>query len=84
MELKEYLIINALLEEKELEESRNNKIFDAIFERSFKKDKYISPDIEVEEIIVEKGFAGSHGHGHGHAHGKAGKWDEIETVDEWD
>ncbi len=82
MELKEYLIINALLEEKELEESRKNKIFDAIFERSFKKDKYISPDIEVEEIVVEKGFAGSHGHGH--AHGKAGKWDEIETVDEWD
>jgi hypothetical protein len=46
------------------------------------KKKYIAPIIEVEEIIVEKGFAGSHGHGH--AHGKAGKWDEIEEVDEWD
>ena len=45
------------------------------------KKKYIAPIIEVEEIIVEKGFAGSHGHGH---HGKAGKWDEIEEVDEWD
>jgi hypothetical protein len=49
------------------------------------KKKYIAPIIEVEEIIVEKGFAGSHGHGHGHghAHGKAGKWDEIEE-EEWD
>ena len=46
------------------------------------KAKYIEPIIEVEEIIVEKWFAGSHGNGH--AHGKAGKWDEIETVDEWD
>ena len=46
------------------------------------KKKYIAPVIEVEEIIVEKGFAGSHGHDH--AHGKAGKWDEIEEVDEWD
>lgn len=45
------------------------------------KKKYIAPIIEVEEIIVEKGFAGSHGHGHGH--GKAGKWDEIEE-EEWD
>lgn len=50
------------------------------------KKKYIAPIIEVEEIVVEKGFAGSHGngHGHGHAHGKAGKWDEIEDIDEWD
>jgi hypothetical protein len=49
------------------------------------KKKYIAPIIEVEEIVVEKGFAGSHGHGHGHghAHGKAGKWDEIEE-EEWD
>ena len=42
------------------------------------KKKYIAPIIEVEEIIVEKGFAGSH------AYGKAGKWDEIEDVDQWD
>lgn len=50
------------------------------------KKKYIAPIIEVEEIVVEKGFAGSHGHGHGHghAHGKAGKWDEIEDINEWD
>ena len=48
------------------------------------KSKYLAPDIEINEITVEKGFAGSHGNGHGHAHGKAGKWDEIEEVDEWD
>lgn len=46
------------------------------------KKKYIAPIIEVEEIVVEKGFAGSHGNGH--AHGKAGKWDEIEDINEWD
>jgi len=50
------------------------------------KSKYLAPDIKEYEIAVEKGFAGSHGHGHGHghAHGKAGKWDEIDEVDEWD
>ena len=46
------------------------------------KSKYLAPDIKEYEIAVEKGFAGSHGNGH--AHGKAGKWDEIEEVDEWD
>lgn len=46
------------------------------------KSKYLAPDIKEYEIAVEKGFAGSHWHGH--AHGKAGKWDEIEEVDEWD
>lgn len=49
---------------------------------------YVKPIVEIYEIQAEKGFAGSHGHGHGHggghAHGKAGKWDEIEDIDEWD
>ena len=39
------------------------------------KKKHIAPIIEVEEIIVEKGFAGSHGHGHAHGEGwKMGKY----------
>ena len=46
------------------------------------KKKDIAPVVEGEEIIVEKGFAGSHGNDH--AHGKAGKWESIEEVDEWD
>lgn len=69
MDIKEYLIESALQEEKTLPEASINM-----------KKKYIAPIIEVEEINVEKGFAGSYGH----AYGNAGKWDEIETFDEWD
>lgn len=38
------------------------------------KKKYIAPVIEVEEIIVEKGFAGSHWHDHAHGWNWGGRW----------
>ncbi len=46
-----------------------------------KKEKYISPDIEIIEIEVEKGFAASVRTAQGK--GTAASWDEVEDLS-WD
>lgn len=49
------------------------------------KTVYIPPEIEIIEIIVEKGFAGSHGNGWGGGHGGGKGHKEFEDEeDEWD
>ncbi|NLJ82939.1 MAG: hypothetical protein GX330_07420 [Bacteroidales bacterium] len=45
------------------------------------KEKYISPDIEIIEIEVEKGFAASVRTAQGK--GTAASWDEVEDLS-WD
>lgn len=46
------------------------------------KVRYVEPIIEVEEIIIEKGFAGSHGNGWGGGHGGGKGHKDFEDEEE--